>query len=101
MRDLNLPSYDLNLNKMGQLPARKTSAQERRLKRSKSINMMEVRARPRSTRFVRDRVQLSEELKIVDLETETFSCSSPTAPAWCVTFNSTNNNNAVSESPGF
>ena len=96
MYDLDLPTYDLNLNKMGQLPAREKSAQERRLKRSKSINMMEVRARPRSTRFARERFHLSEDLKIVDLETEAYTCSSPTSPAWCVTFNSTNNINAVS-----
>ena len=93
MYNLDISKYDINWNDVGHLPVREKSAQERTLKRSKSINMMEVRLRPHSQRSGRERFHISEDLKIVDLETEIYPCNSA---AWCVKFNSTSNLNHVS-----
>ena len=91
MYEVNLPKYDINANSVEiQRPNgnREKSARERtKLKRSKSTHNIDLKMRPKSHRFRREKNFLDNynEVRIIDLEEEK---DSNNFSAWCVSFDS-------------
>ena len=94
MYEVNLPKYDINANSVEiQRPGgnREKSARERtKLKRSKSTHNMDLKMRPKSHRFRRERDFFNSkpptyynEVRIIDLEDDK-DCNN--FSAWCVSF---------------
>ena len=91
MYEVNLPKYDVNANNVEiQRPNgnREKSARERtKLKRSKSTHNIDLKMRPKSHRFRREKDFFDNynEVRIIDLEEER---DSNNFSAWCVSFDS-------------
>ena len=91
MYEVNLPKYDVNANSVEiQRPNgnREKSARERtKLKRSKSTHNIDLKMRPKSHRFRREKDFFDNynEVRIIDLEEER---DSNNFSAWCVSFDS-------------
>ena len=91
MYEVNLPKYDVNANSVEiQRPSgnREKSARERtKLKRSKSTHNIDLKMRPKSHRFRREKDFFDNynEVRIIDLEEER---DSNNFSAWCVSFDS-------------
>ena len=92
MYEVNLPKYDINANSVEvQRPNngnREKSARERtKLKRSKSTHNIDLKMRPKSHRFRREKDFFDNynEVRVIDLEEER---DSNNFSAWCVSFDS-------------
>ena len=95
MYEVNFPKFDINANSVENVPrtaaTREKSARDRtKLRRSKSthcMDKMDIKMRPKSHRFRREKefYNCYNEVKIIDMEDDT--CSNNFS-AWCVSFDS-------------
>ena len=95
MYEVNFPKFDINANSVDNVPrtaaTREKSARDRtKLRRSKSthcMDKMDIKMRPKSHRFRREKefYNCYNEVKIIDMEDD--NCSNNFS-AWCVSFDS-------------
>ena len=95
MYEVNFPKFDINANSVENVPrtaaTREKSARDRtKLRRSKSthcMDKMDIKMRPKSHRFRREKefYNCYNEVKIIDMEDDN---GSNNFSAWCVSFDS-------------